>query len=211
MILIYPSRIYHDIGLHKPKLCPSIFLGEIPSSQLDLLLKLPLKDLSFYLFFFKPEHDIIVHVARTLALQLAIVRHTIKSKRWVRIISASWGKWLPTNYSKVESTILKRNLLEWNKGNFFGFNNWTIFCFSNPAAWDISQWGWPFSFCQFCIPFARLKGHLGAVTSVVYRKKHCHIISAGKDGMIHIWDSSLADKEREIGRASCRERVSSPV
>ena len=150
MILIYPSRIYHDIGLHKPKLCPSIFLGEIPSSQLDLLLKLPLKDLSFHLFFFKPEHDIIVHVARTLALQLAIVRHTIKSKRWVRIISASWGKWLPTNYSKVESTILKRNLLEWNKGNFFGFNNWTIFCFSNPAAWDISQWGWPFSFCQFC-------------------------------------------------------------
>ena len=92
MILIYPSRIYHDIGLHKPKLCPSIFLGEIPSSQLDLLLKLPLKDLSFYLFFFKPEHDIIVHVARTLALQLVIVRHTIKSKRWVRIVSASRGK-----------------------------------------------------------------------------------------------------------------------
>ena len=48
------------------------------------------------------------------------------------------------------------------------------------------------------VPFARLKGHLGAVTSVVYRKKHCHIISAGKDGMIHIWDSSLADKEREL-------------
>ena len=48
------------------------------------------------------------------------------------------------------------------------------------------------------VPFARLKGHLGAVTSLVYRNKHCQIISAGKDGMIHIWDSSLADKEREI-------------
>ena len=48
------------------------------------------------------------------------------------------------------------------------------------------------------VPFVRLKGHLGAVTSLVYRNKHCQIISAGKDGMIHIWDSSLADKEREI-------------
>ena len=60
------------------------------------------------------------------------------------------------------------------------------------------------------VPFARLTGHLGAVTSLVYRKKHCQIVSAGKDGMIHVWDSSLADKEREIesGRYTSKVKVS---
>ena len=46
-------------------------------------------------------------------------------------------------------------------------------------------------------PFLKLRGHLNAVTSVIYRRKHCQIVSAGKDGMIYIWDSSLSDRERE--------------
>ena len=46
-------------------------------------------------------------------------------------------------------------------------------------------------------PFNLLTGHFGAVTAVTYRQKHGQLISSGKDGMIHVWDSSIADREKE--------------
>ena len=46
-------------------------------------------------------------------------------------------------------------------------------------------------------PFNLLTGHFGAVTAVTYRQKHGQLISTGKDGMIHVWDSTIADREKE--------------
>ena len=39
----------------------------------------------------------------------------------------------------------------------------------------------------------RLKGHMGAVTAVMYRKRYNQVISTGKDGMIFLWDTSVSD------------------
>ena len=39
----------------------------------------------------------------------------------------------------------------------------------------------------------RLKGHMGAVTAVMYRKRYNQVISTGKDGMIFLWDASVSD------------------
>jgi WD domain, G-beta repeat len=49
-------------------------------------------------------------------------------------------------------------------------------------------------------PFNRLRGHFGAVTSLAYRKGYSQLISAARDGMIHVWDSSLAQLEKESSR-----------
>ena len=46
-------------------------------------------------------------------------------------------------------------------------------------------------------PFKHLKGHLGAVTCIAYRRGHGQLITAAKDGMVYIWDSSASQKERE--------------
>ena len=39
----------------------------------------------------------------------------------------------------------------------------------------------------------RLKGHMGAVTAVTYRKQYNQVVSTGKDGMIFLWDTSVSD------------------
>ena len=48
----------------------------------------------------------------------------------------------------------------------------------------------------------RLKGHMGAITAVAYRKRYHQVVSAGRDGMIFLWDTSvedaLADERMEI-------------
>ena len=46
-------------------------------------------------------------------------------------------------------------------------------------------------------PFNLLSGHFGAVTALAYRPEYGQLISSGRDGMIHIWDSSIADRQRE--------------
>jgi WD domain, G-beta repeat len=49
-------------------------------------------------------------------------------------------------------------------------------------------------------PFNRLRGHFGAVTSLAYRRGYGQLISAARDGMIHLWDSSLVQLEKEFSR-----------
>lgn len=41
-------------------------------------------------------------------------------------------------------------------------------------------------------PIKILKGHLGMPSSIVYRKPYHQIISAGRDGMIFLWDADLS-------------------
>lgn len=45
-----------------------------------------------------------------------------------------------------------------------------------------------------------LKGHLGAVTATVYRKPYQQVVSAGRDNMMFVWDSSkyLTEKNRRV-------------
>ena len=38
-------------------------------------------------------------------------------------------------------------------------------------------------------PVRILKGHLERVTSIVYRRSKHQIVSAGKDGMVFVWDA----------------------
>lgn len=57
-------------------------------------------------------------------------------------------------------------------------------------------------------PFKRLTGHLGAVTCIAYRRGHGQLITAAKDGMVYIWDSSASQREREsrVDDGSQREK-----
>jgi len=39
------------------------------------------------------------------------------------------------------------------------------------------------------LPLTRLKGHVGAVTALAYRRPRQQVLSASRDGMIFLWDS----------------------
>lgn len=60
-------------------------------------------------------------------------------------------------------------------------------------------------------PLVRLKGHLGAVTSLVYREPLQQIISGSRDGMVFVWDAKQKESylQPRVGTGSLHIQVRS--